>query len=99
MNGFVGRRPRSGRLEILGDRSLGREVAADRLDDAGRSIAALDLDRDADRRLYAPFDVLDLQQLGDPTVTSALAVLLTAAAAVAAVPFVWLFRSRRVQTS
>jgi iron(III) transport system permease protein len=43
--------------------------------------------------------VLDLQQLGDPTVTAALAVMLTAAAVVASLPLVWLLRTRRVRPS
>lgn len=43
--------------------------------------------------------VLDLQQLGDPTVTAALALLLTAVAALAAAPLAWLIRSRRVRAS
>jgi iron(III) transport system permease protein len=43
--------------------------------------------------------VLDLQQLGDPTVTAALAVMLTMAAAVASLPLVWLVRSRRMRPS
>jgi iron(III) transport system permease protein len=43
--------------------------------------------------------VLDLQQLGDPTVTAALAVMLTVAVAIAAVPLAWLVRSRRVRAT
>lgn len=38
--------------------------------------------------------VLNLQQLGDPTVTAALAVLLTVGVALAALPLVWLVRRR-----
>jgi iron(III) transport system permease protein len=40
--------------------------------------------------------VLDVQQLGDQTVTAALAVVLTLGVAVVAIPLAWLWRSKRV---
>jgi len=43
--------------------------------------------------------VINVQQLGDPTVTAALAILLTGLAAVPALPLLWLRRGRGIETA